>query len=199
MGVRKPCTLDGCERLHFARGFCQPHYERWRYHGDPLRGSQQLRTDLLGRFWAKVNEDGPLSETRPELGRCWIWEGELTWDGYGRVNLPSNWKGQRVKIAASVFAYEISIGPIPEGLQIDHLCRVRACVNPSHLEPVTASENNRRGFSPSSINARKTHCKYGHEFTPENVAIYAGVRQCRICNRRRWRETHGKRVAKARG
>lgn len=97
--------------------------------------------------------------------------------GYGQT-----WDGQKVLLAHRV-AYELAVGPIPEGLHIDHLCRNRACVNPKHLEPVTCLENVRRGA------AVKTHCPHGHEYTPENSYHHpAGGRICRICIRKRNRE-----------
>lgn len=84
--------------------------------------------------------------------------------------------------------YELFVAPIPEGLTIDHLCRNPGCVRPSHLEPVTRTENTMRGFNPMAKNARKTHCVWGHEFTPENTRTYktkSGVgRACRACSRR---------------
>lgn len=88
-------------------------------------------------------------------------------------------------------AYEATVGPIPKGLQVDHLCRNRLCVNPSHLEAVTPAENKRRGFSPPAINARKTHCIHGHELAGANVYYRKdrpGRRQCRECERIRKRK-----------
>ena len=82
-------------------------------------------------------------------------------------------------------------GPIPEGLTLDHLCRVRACVNPAHLEPVTLRENTLRSPSaPTAINARKTECLRGHAFTPENTWVHRSRRCCRECKRSWWRRTH---------
>lgn len=88
-------------------------------------------------------------------------------------------------------AWQTWRGPIPAGLTLDHLCRVRACVNPAHLEPVTLAENKRRGESPAARKARQTHCMRGHEFTPENTirrkdrrgrGILTG-RECRVCRK----------------
>jgi hypothetical protein len=104
---------------------------------------------------------------------CWEWTGARTPAGYGVF-----WTGQKVNYAHRVL-YELLVEPIPEGLHIDHLCRVRHCVRPSHLEPVTIAENNRR-----TGNAVKTHCLNGHEFTPENTyepPKRPGQRYCRTC------------------
>lgn len=79
-------------------------------------------------------------------------------------------------------AYEIVKGPIPKGLQIDHLCRVPACINPNHLEAVTAQVNTLRGVSPAAQQARQTHCKRGHELNAVNMVRYGdGHRRCKTC------------------
>ena len=88
--------------------------------------------------------------------------------------------------------YEALVGPIPDGLELDHLCFNRRCVNPNHMEPVTGYENILRGNSFSAVNARKTHCIHGHEFTEENTYVVTQNgrpgRQCKTCRRRRTRE-----------
>ena len=94
------------------------------------------------------------------------------------------------------FVYERLVGKIPEGLQIDHLCRVRHCANPAHMEAVTQRENILRGMSPAAENARKTHCPQGHPYEGENLFTYnqGRFRRCRACDRergRQWRATHG--------
>lgn len=106
---------------------------------------------------------------------CWIWQLSTTSDGYGKATV----QGRR--LYAHRVSYEEHVGPIPEGLTIDHLCGVRACVNPAHLEPVPLAENIRRGQGWPGINARKTHCIRGHEFTPENTMPNQGGRRCRAC------------------
>lgn len=91
------------------------------------------------------------------------------------------------------------VGPIPEGLDLDHLCRVRQCVNPDHLEPVTARENLMRSpLTQASINSAKTHCKRGHEFTPDNTRIFpkSGSRCCKTCERQRQVQTLVRRRAR---
>ena len=82
-------------------------------------------------------------------------------------------------------AYEMVVGPIPDGLQIDHLCRVRNCVNPDHLEPVTPRENTMRGYSIQAQNARKTHCIHGHPFEGNTYARPDGNRECAVCKKAR--------------
>lgn len=120
------------------------------------------------RFWAKV----------VPTGFCWLWEGAKSKSGHGNFVLESK------VTAAHRYAYSILVGEIPDGLHIDHLCRVRNCVNPDHLEPVTPQENVRRGFATSSINRRKTHCVRGHEYNEENTHIrISGGRNCRLCDR----------------
>lgn len=126
------------------------------------------------RFWAKVDVGHPLG--------CWIWTSTLDRYGYGKFfSGGATLKAHRV-------AYQFLLGPIPGGLDIDHRCRVRNCVNPDHLEPVTRRENALRSpISIVAINSSKTHCSQGHRYTPENTYIYEAdsytQRNCRACNR----------------
>lgn len=111
---------------------------------------------------------------------CWIWQGAQTGTGYGHM-----WDGAKVRRTHRI-AYEIHVGPIPEGLHLDHLCRVRLCCNPAHLEPVTIRENLLRGVGFAAVHAAQTHCIHGHEFTEANTRIdRLGRRFCRAC-RREW-------------
>jgi len=136
------------------------------------------------RLWSRVDRSDPES--------CWLWPG-ATSDGYGQIGI-----GQGERVYVHRLAYELLVGPIPQGLQLDHLCRVRHCVNPAHLEPVTGWENNRRSSSPTAVNARKTHCRFGHEFTPENTYVFStGSRRCRTC-RLRWEAAGRRRAAERR-
>ena len=99
---------------------------------------------------------------------CWTWLGKIA-KGYGRYG----------RTGAHRVAYLLRVGPIPEGLEIDHLCRNTACVRPDHLEAVTHEENMRRRA------ASTTECKYGHPFSPENTYTLGRTRHCRACGRRR--------------
>jgi hypothetical protein len=117
------------------------------------------------RFWAKV--------TGGNVDTCWEWTASKARGGYGRLNINGR------TALAHRWAYEHLIAPIPQGLDLDHLCRNRACVNPWHLDPVTRGVNLRRGQHWESA---KTHCHHGHPFTEENTYLTpAGHRECREC------------------
>lgn len=135
------------------------------------RASERLRElagaategSRLALFWAKVDD----------AGGCWLWKAGKSTAGYGRF-----WDGARY-VQAHRFAYEVAVGPIAAGLQIDHLCRVPACVNPGHLEAVTNRENTLRGAG----GVLHTECPQGHEFTPETTRwLKTGTRRCRVCD-----------------
>ncbi|ALG85838.1 HNH endonuclease signature motif containing protein [Gordonia phthalatica] len=111
------CSWEGCDRAIHSRGYCGSHYNRAIKEGILLR-----RRDMP--FW-EVDGSG-----------CWIWNRKIRPDGYGRKSL-----GKYVQVPAHRWVYEQCVGPIPDGLELDHLCNVRACVNPDHLEPVTHTEN----------------------------------------------------------
>ena len=126
-------------------------------------------------FWGYVDSHGPVPESRPDLGECWLWK-HTTRRGYGlSTGLGIHRTGKQEP--AHRVAWKIEIGPIPEGLTLDHLCRVTMCVRPAHMEPVPSGVNAMRGDGPSAQNARKTHCKRGHQ----NWALGSGGRYCRTC------------------
>lgn len=137
---------------------------------------------LEQRLWAKI-------EKAAGDNGCWIWNGGLSTAGYARFFADGKTR------QASRVAYELIVSPIPDGLELDHLCRNTRCVNPLHLEPVTHAENVLRG-----VRRTATHCKHGHEFTSENTAKRqrngTWQRRCRACGRR-WAAEHARRVAVA--
>lgn len=127
------------------------------------------------RFWRRVNK----------TDSCWLWTGTLSTNGYGFASF------NKRAVAAHRVAYTALVGPIPNGLDLDHLCRVRACVNPAHLEPVTRAENLRRSeLTGPGKNIRKTHCNRGHDLSDALISTNRrGVakRYCRICRQQRER------------
>lgn len=119
--------------------------------------------------------------TRINANSCWDWLGSQS-NGYGQFILQGR---PKVRIAPYRFIWEWINGPMPDGLEPDHTCNNRNCVNPQHVEPVTHSENQRRAYQrgrKTGKRARPTHCKQGHEYTPENVLRERPL-QCRECNR----------------
>lgn len=111
---------------------------------------------------------------------CWIWTAAKI-KGYGTFGTSKN--GVRTRWRAHRLTYELFVGPIPEGFELDHLCRHRSCCNPAHLESVTRQVNQLRGYSVSGINARKTHCYKGHPLSGDNLLTgHKGERMCRQCS-----------------
>jgi len=170
------CVIDGCDRHAVARGMCHMHYKRWyRKNQDAI---YNWRKPLEERFWGHVHK----------TDTCWLWTGHIVL-GYGRLLIGSRTDKSRRAIPAHRFAYELLIGPIPEGAELDHLCRNRCCVNPSHLEPVTRKENILRGNGITAQNARKTHCPKGHPYDEANtILITNGGRKCRACRDERYKQ-----------
>lgn len=118
-----------------------------------------MKQVYVNRFWQKVDK----------TSTCWLWKAGKSDRGYGIY-----YAGKMRR--AHIVAYELMIGSVPEGLELDHICRIRHCVNPDHLEAVTHQQNCKRDFTD-----RNTHCKRGHEMTPENTYNY-GQRLCKTCH-----------------
>lgn len=176
-----PCVIDGCEKIAFTRGWCRTHYTRWYETGSTSLG---VRTPVP----PPIIEPRPIEErfaTKVKKGAThWIWTGSKTKLGYGMI-----WDNEKKGHAmAHRVSWEMSNGrKIPDGLQIDHLCRVPSCVNPAHLEAVTPSVNTARGLAPriAAVYQRsKMNCPQGHPYSPENTYIHPvrGSRSCKTCS-----------------
>lgn len=141
-----------------------------------------MKRNLADRLSQRLDRNGPIPAHRPELGRCWIWTGYLRDDGYAPICVRT--EGRPRTRPAHVLAWELVNGPVPKGLELDHLCRNHACCNPAHLEPVTRRENVLRGQNLTAMKARQTHCIHGHPFDEANTYRKAnGARGCRACGR----------------
>lgn len=126
---RRPCSAEGCVNLNRGTGdYCNSHRQRVRKHGDP---NHERWPDTLTRIMRSVRK-----------GDCWQWTGSL----FQSTGYAQTWADGTNRLAHRVL-YELLVGPIPVGLQLDHLCRNRSCVNPAHLEPVTAKVNMQRAYA----------------------------------------------------
>lgn len=175
------CSInDNCSKGGpLKRGWCVKHYERWRQHGDPLL-TRRIVGDDEARFWSKVDKNGPIPERRPDLGPCWVWTCKTDRAGYGQFPVGGS------TAYAHRWICEFEAGLIPDGYEVDHLCKNTSCVNyVSHLEVVTSRENCLRSDGVTAVNARKTHCDRNHEFTEANTRWLDGGRRrsCLECER----------------
>lgn len=138
------------------------------------------KATLLERLLGKVKQD--------DATGCWLWTAYTHPTGYGRIAIG----GGHTRNAHQV-AYQLLVGPVADGLELDHLCRVRRCINPAHLEPVTHQINVIRGAI-----GMKTHCPYGHAYTTANTyrSPSRGARECRTCQRRREQARRTPRIPK---
>lgn len=180
--AKRTCSIELCENPAISRGWCSKHYSRWLRLGDP-------RARIQGKFSGRAGVEIPVAERawryiqRDRATGCWNWTGAKA-NGYGRIST----SGRRDENAHRAL-YEVLVEKIAPGLVLDHLCRNTACVNPAHMEPVTVAENTRRGMAGDRAR-NKTHCKNGHEFTPENTRLARRPsgslqRVCRACRRKR--------------
>lgn len=177
------CSVGECESPTLARGLCSKHYWRQHRHGDANFKGKSFRGTPEQRFWHYVSK---------EAHGHWIWQGPtLSSDperAYGVLFLGPNSKPRTV--LAHRYSYELAKGPVPEGTELDHLCRIVRCVNPDHLEAVPHRTNLRRGVSPSATHTRKTTCPNGH---PYDTTTKRGTRQCATCRAeyaREYNKTH---------
>jgi hypothetical protein len=177
------CAIAGCETPRSGREWCNKHYTRWLRHGDPETvKTPRTNPESTVVRWSRHVKRGRAWE-------CWEWTGTKTPLGYGFMSLNTG-EQERFGVGRTAGAYRVAYwlfeGPVPEGLELDHLCRNPSCVNVNHLEPVTHKVNTLRSDAPAAIHARKTHCIRGHAFDDGNTYYPStGGRQCRAC--RRWR------------
>jgi hypothetical protein len=174
--VKAACS---CGNIVWCRDCRKNERQRRRRNGLPPLPPRPKRTEEL--FWAKADKSGD----------CWIWTAAVGKDGYAKAAIEGK------VMHASRAAYQFAIGPIPEGLVIDHLCSNTLCVNPAHLEAVTQRENVLRSRNFAAKQARQTECIHGHPFTPENTYVHRGHRYCRTCRNHRWMEMYRRRKALA--
>jgi hypothetical protein len=149
------------DHISFGHGYC-----KCGICGYKSRADKPLLND---RLWAQSKQDVTTG--------CQLWTGTLHKDGYGQI------KVNRKTRLAHIVSYELAIGLVGDGLELDHLCRVRRCIQPTHIEPVTNLVNIMRGHSPMAVALLTGFCQRGHEFTPENSIIKSsgGQKQCRAC------------------
>lgn len=170
--TKRMCKIDGCGRAHCARGLCRPHYVAAHKKGT-VADHELVRPpamDEAERFFSKVNAAAP----------CWEWTGGVNENGYGRFTRAPGHLDRLVY--AHRWAWEHLVGPIPDGLTLDHLCRNSICVNPDHLEPVTQAVNSSRlGFHIWCASGRHRLNEFG--YTRPN-----GSRFCGECSRERNRQ-----------
>lgn len=173
------CSIDGCESDMLARSWCSSHYQYWLRYGDPL--GRPTLVSIEQRFWEKVER----------TATCWFWKAGRNPDGYGNFRINGKTEG------AHRVAWKITYGAIPDGRQVLHRCDTPPCVNPNHLflgdHDINMSDKAVKGRAPGTgkgddqhglgaRNRRKTHCKNGHAFSPENTYTNPqGHRACRIC------------------
>jgi hypothetical protein len=170
--MRNTCTIPECTSFVVGRGLCRKHYMRVARSGS----IETFRFDPEKRFWSKVEK----TET------CWNWTAALQ-NGYGRV--VTQQRPTRTTMAHR-YSYEMHVGPIPDGMTIDHLCLNRKCVNPDHLEVVSRSENTKRA------NPILEYCKRGHKMHGDNIYYppSGGSRQCRACKSLLAKRSNGSRI-----
>lgn len=183
--IRQPragrCSIEECDLPVANKGMCNKHYLRVYRYGDP-NFRKLVRGPLEERLFAHriVTATG-----------CWEYSGWHKPGDYKRMTLDYG------TVAVHIVAYQLLVGPVPNGLELDHLCFNKACWNPTHLEPVTRSENLRRAFAHKP-RPKPTHCQKSHELTPANIWVEPrnGKRHCRICLKVTQHNAYLRRVAR---
>lgn len=179
--VERGCSFEGCSRPVRSGTECEMHATRRRRHGDPSVVLKAKNVPAIDRFLAKIEIDA---------NGCWLWQGARTPNGYGQF-----WFGPDLKRGlAHRWSYTFFVGSIPPDRELDHLCRVRECCCPDHLEPVSRLQNVERGDGPrlsrerAALYAPPERCRRGHEMTEANTYTFRGYQKCRRCKADRQRE-----------
>lgn len=202
--AERTCSVDGCERPLLARGMCVAHYGRWKKGTDLSRPIEPRGKTLDDKLWSRFDK---------VPSGCWLWQGSLRC-GYGQFR----WEGKLYSVHR--FVYECLVGPIPDGMKLDHECHNRdlsckagkqcihrRCANPAHLSVVTHAENcrssGRCGQPTHDAQRAKTHCPQGHPYAGDNLYVVpkTGSRHCRTCmteSSRRYEASHPERAGQVR-
>jgi len=166
--MNRTCSITQCDRATYSRAGAASTTNDG---SAPDIPEGQQKTPVAARLWAKVTKD-------PSPSGCWTWTGCLV-RGYGQIQGDGP-----ERIYTHRLAYQLLVGEIPENLVLDHICRNRACCDPSHLQAVDLRTNILRGIAPSAVNARRTVCTNGHPLRGDNLLVEPdGHRKCRACRR----------------
>lgn len=170
--MRAICSVNECDVVSDAKGFCNKHYQRWLHHGD----ANWSHPSAIDRLMSQVSVSSGTG--------CWEWIGFIQKNGYAKFYVGGK------SVWAHRFSYEFHNCLIPEGLHVDHLCVNPKCVNPDHLEAVEPKENVHRSSANGGLLwNRPTHCKRGHEFSEQNtLRLSRGSTECRACKNERRRK-----------
>lgn len=179
------CKVEDCSDPHYIRGHCVRHHYRVERYGSVHGGRWELDPLIVAsrgktpedRFWERVDTEGPVPPSRPDLGNCWLWLLSHNGAGYGQTFLFPD-----IGMGTHRVAWHLSGFPLVPGMQLDHLCRNEGCLRPSHLEQVTPAINNLRSNSWAGLNHRKTRCSKGHPYNLINTGwTKQGHRKCLVC------------------
>lgn len=177
MKATRTCSIEGCDRPHYGRGWCKGHYMRWYAKGDP--GTAGIGPDRPGPGtveYASLTWKKLMRRRTVTAAGCWEWTGCRDRHGYGRIA----W-GDDTRFTHRI-ALELAQGSIPDGLVVDHLCRNPPCFNPAHLQAVQQRTNLLRGETVPASRSAITHCPQGHEYDSANTYLSKrGQRHCRTC------------------
>lgn len=166
------CAIPNCGREHAARGWCLMHWKRWKRNGNPLTVRNPIGVSPRNRWYDKV---------RIADNGCWEWQGSHDRRGYGMFHIGKRSANVTTHIVrAHIFGYELFVGPVPPGLELDHLCKNTGCVNPAHVEAVSHAEN--------MFRTRRESCIRGHS---DGWIESTTQRYCLACRRERSKDIPG--------